>query len=287
MSNDSKENLECLRIVAKGVQDECMKSELQACPTYGDVYFTIHDDIDKFTRTIDLSKYDSQNMGLANIKVSAKHPELKWSYKVLVSSSHFDYIHSAIPGAHEGPWMCRNGRAIPFNSKQTTRIEIDLDENQELEVSYDIVKINDKVLTKMNEQSMYKYGIIRNSIVNTKYINAKHSNMKLNFDHPTYSINFKANKMVRNIRCCYEKNVIGDFEYDVVNDIWSFDFHRLTGNESWTPNDTTLNLSRVDSFNICVDLVNDTDEVKFEYYNVYWNCVQRGSGLTGFTYECT
>ncbi len=251
------------------------------------MYFTFNKQIDASSLVIDLSKFNCQNMGLANIKVRPVRPGLKWSYKINYGGSHFDCIDSCLTG--EEPWMCANGRAIPFIASKydNVRINFALEGNQELEVSYDIVKIADDVFSKLNEIDVYQYGVLRNSVINEINVNAMSSCFKMNYlSHPTYNIKIKTDKLVRNIffKCSGKK--ITPFKYDIINNMWKLDFVRCDAKEEWSPTDKTVNLSRLDG-EICVELVNETDEVKIEYCNFYWNCVKRVGQRTGFLYECS
>ena len=117
-----------LHKITNGCQNVLMNSQLQPCPTYSDVFFTIHDGIDKFKRTIKFDKYDSPNMGLANIRVEPKYGTKRWSYTIKYGDSHYDYVDSCF--SYKQPWMGSKGRAIPFIKYHTVSIAFDVEDDQ-------------------------------------------------------------------------------------------------------------------------------------------------------------
>lgn len=251
-----------LHEITEGGQDKLMNSDqLRDPPKYSDLIFTIHEAIDKYNPIINLEKYGTPDMGLANIKVTPKFPNLKWGYELQYGGQRIDYIASHFS---EGPWLCSEGRALPFTKYHCVKIIFKLEGNQELDVSYDIVKVPQSV------GDGYQYGYKSNGLLRNIYINKPLAVIKLDLAHPTYRIKVRVSKPVNNIYFHVGKECITAFDYDPVKDIWFLNFEE------------TINFSRIDSeLRIACE---EGSDIEVEYSNYYWNCIVFSAGMAGNKY---
>jgi hypothetical protein len=229
---------------------------------------------------LQLRECETESMGIANIRVNGSGP---WSYTVIYGTAKQDTIHHYFPNAEEGPWQCKEGRAIPFSkhhhiSINFTRI------THPLELSYDIVNVEMK--QHPTQTSFYDYPVVVNSDVASGSTSQFSNRIPLNLNHPTYRINVRTSEPVDAIQLClghtdFKKNM----HYDALNDLWFLIFENPNYSHSKSQLiesaiKTTINFSRIDMH---LDLT-PHKEVTVEYWSEHWNCVRRNSGMSSYVY---